>query len=147
MNGRGAWAGLELRRAARPAAQPATLPPARTPLTLPSSLHMQATKGDVVGERPMWAERGGLDFDGRARWDAWAGLRGKKDGRAKLEFVRASGGRGMGWVLCGEQAARGAPRAAPALGTPRRPPGPATSAPHPQAYNEFTPRALYNDGR
>jgi acyl-CoA-binding protein len=33
---------------------------------------MQATEGDNTTERPMWAEKGGLDFEGRARWDAWA---------------------------------------------------------------------------
>jgi acyl-CoA-binding protein len=32
---------------------------------------MQVTKGDNTTERPMWAEKGGLDFEGRARWDAW----------------------------------------------------------------------------
>ena len=33
--------------------------------------HMQATQGDNTAERPMWAQKGGLDFEGRARWDAW----------------------------------------------------------------------------
>jgi acyl-CoA-binding protein len=37
----------------------------------------------------MWAERGGLDFDGRARWDAWAAKRGGRPERARVEFVRA----------------------------------------------------------
>ena len=23
----------------------------------------------------MWAEKGGLDFEGRARWDAWAAVK------------------------------------------------------------------------
>ena len=32
---------------------------------------MQAAQGDNTSERPMWAEKGGLDFEGRARWDAW----------------------------------------------------------------------------
>ena len=38
----------------------------------------------------MWAERGGLDFEGRARWDAWTALKGMKPERAKLKFVQAS---------------------------------------------------------
>jgi len=52
-------------------------------------LHQQATVGDITGERPMWAERGGLDFDGRARWDAWAARKGGRPERARAEFVRA----------------------------------------------------------
>jgi len=63
-----------------------------TPTPTPThtySLHQQATVGDVVGDRPMWAERGGLDFDGRARWDAWAARRNGLPERARAEFVRA----------------------------------------------------------
>jgi acyl-CoA-binding protein len=52
------------------------------------ALNAQAKTGDVVGERPMWAERGGLDFDGRARWDAHAALRGVSKEEAKLRFVK-----------------------------------------------------------
>ncbi len=36
----------------------------------------------------MWAERGGLDFEGRARWDAWAALRGLDGAKARLRFVK-----------------------------------------------------------
>lgn len=36
----------------------------------------------------MWAERGGLDFDGRARWDAWAAIKGMDAEKAKLRFVK-----------------------------------------------------------
>eukprot|EP00699_Malawimonas_sp_californiana_P000829 EC714395.1.p1 GENE.EC714395.1~~EC714395.1.p1 ORF type:complete len:186 (+),score=44.74 EC714395.1:3-560(+) len=50
--------------------------------------HMQATQGDNNTERPMWAEKGGLDFEGRARWDAWAAMKGTAEPKAKLEFVR-----------------------------------------------------------
>ncbi|CAL5220970.1 g3077 [Coccomyxa viridis] len=50
--------------------------------------HMMAENGENATERPMWAEKGGLDFDGRARWDAWTALKGMKADRAKLEFVR-----------------------------------------------------------
>eukprot|EP00887_Chlorella_sp_A99_P003642 scaffold7.g3642.t1 len=50
--------------------------------------HMQATQGDNTGERPMWAEKGGLDFEGRARWDAWTAVKGVSTDKAKLEFVR-----------------------------------------------------------
>ncbi|KAG2446089.1 hypothetical protein HXX76_000689 [Chlamydomonas incerta] len=52
------------------------------------ALHMQATRGDNTGERPMWAERGGLDFEGRARWDAWTALRGTDAAKARLRFVK-----------------------------------------------------------
>ena len=50
--------------------------------------HMQATKGDNAGERPMWAEKGGLDFEGRAKWDAWTACKGLKAPKAQLDFVR-----------------------------------------------------------
>ncbi|KAJ9505086.1 hypothetical protein QJQ45_030476 [Haematococcus lacustris] len=52
------------------------------------ALHMQVTQGDNTTERPMWAERGGLDFDGRARWDAWTALKGLDTDKARLRFVR-----------------------------------------------------------
>jgi acyl-CoA-binding protein len=51
-------------------------------------LHMQALSGDNTSERPMWAERGGLDFEGRARWDAWTALAGVPSEKARLRFVR-----------------------------------------------------------
>ena len=31
----------------------------------------QVDNGDVTGDKPMWAATGGLDFDGRERWEAW----------------------------------------------------------------------------
>ena len=49
---------------------------------------MQATKGENSGERPMWAEKGGLDFEGRAKWDAWTACKGVKTPKAQLDFVR-----------------------------------------------------------
>ena len=36
----------------------------------------------------MWAERGGLDFEGRARWDAWTAVKGLEEAKAKLRFVK-----------------------------------------------------------
>jgi acyl-CoA-binding protein len=54
-----------------------------------AALAAQATAGDATGERPMWAERGGLDFDGRARWDARAAVKGVSPGAAKARFVQA----------------------------------------------------------
>ena len=51
----------------------------------------------------MWAERGGLDFDGRARFDARAALRGVPADAARARFVKL--------------------------------------------YYEFSPKALYSDGR
>jgi len=38
-------------------------------------LDAQAKQGDVATERPMWADHGGIDFHGRACWDAWAELK------------------------------------------------------------------------
>lgn len=49
---------------------------------------MQAVNGENTAERPMWAEKGGLDFEGRAKWDAWTAVKGMKTEKAKLEFVR-----------------------------------------------------------
>ena len=51
---------------------------------------MQAEKGDNTSERPMWAEKGGLDFDGRAKWDAWAAVKGSKPEKSKLSFVKVT---------------------------------------------------------
>ncbi len=44
----------------------------------------QATSGNVTGEKPMWAETGGLDFDGRERWEAWAKLKVRERARGVL---------------------------------------------------------------
>lgn len=49
---------------------------------------MQATKGDNVEDRPMWAEKGGLDFEGRAKWDAWTAVKGTATQTAMLAFVK-----------------------------------------------------------
>lgn len=46
-------------------------------------LAQQASAGDNTTERPMWAEKGGLDFEGRARWDAWAAVKGLEAEQAK----------------------------------------------------------------
>lgn len=51
---------------------------------------MQATKGDNQEERPMWAEKGGLDFEGRAKWDAWTAIKGTPGNKAMLSFVKVS---------------------------------------------------------
>eukprot|EP00775_Hariotina_reticulata_P002802 gene2802-3095_t len=51
--------------------------------------HQQASIGDNnTTERPMWAEKGGLDFEGRARWDAWSAVKGMPAEDAKLRFVK-----------------------------------------------------------
>lgn len=77
---------------------------------------MQATLGDNTTDRPMWAERGGIDFDGRASWcvryalagwrggcccvgldaalvdvshrDAWTAVKGMAVQQARLSFVK-----------------------------------------------------------
>lgn len=49
---------------------------------------MQATKGNNAEDRPMWAEKGGLDFEGRAKWDAWTAVKGTPSQKAMLAFVK-----------------------------------------------------------
>ena len=51
----------------------------------------QAAKGDQTSDKPMWAEHGGLDFDGRERWEAWAKLKGLDPPDAKKKFLAAYG--------------------------------------------------------
>ncbi len=36
----------------------------------------------------MWAEKGGLDFEGRAKWDAWTAVKGAPGNKAMLAFVK-----------------------------------------------------------
>jgi len=52
------------------------------------ALARQAREGDCAGERPMWAEKGGIDFAGRQAFDAWAGLKGVPAGDAEARYVR-----------------------------------------------------------
>lgn len=58
----------------------------------PCSYAQQGLLGDNTTERPMWAEKGGLDFDGRSRWDAWDKLKGMKQERARVNFVKVREG-------------------------------------------------------
>ena len=46
------------------------------------SLYKQATEGDVEGKRP-----GFTDMVGRAKYDAWATLKGKSQDEARQEYV------------------------------------------------------------
>ena len=46
------------------------------------ALYKQATAGDVEGKRPGFG-----DMVGRAKFDAWAGLKGKSADEAKQEYV------------------------------------------------------------
>jgi diazepam-binding inhibitor (GABA receptor modulating acyl-CoA-binding protein) len=46
------------------------------------ALYKQATDGDVTGERP-----GGFDFKAIAKYDAWAGKKGKSKDQAMQEYV------------------------------------------------------------
>ena len=39
----------------------------------------------------MWASHGGLDFDGRERWEKWNAAKGLAKDTAKLKFVQAYG--------------------------------------------------------
>lgn len=36
----------------------------------------------------MWAERGGLDWEGRARWDAWTAVKDTPGDEARRCFVQ-----------------------------------------------------------
>jgi len=46
------------------------------------ALYKQATVGDVQGERP-----GMTDFVARAKWDAWAALRGQTRAQAMQHYI------------------------------------------------------------
>lgn len=46
------------------------------------SLYKQATNGDVSGKRP-----GVTDFVGRAKYDAWVGLKGVPTDKAMLDYI------------------------------------------------------------
>jgi diazepam-binding inhibitor (GABA receptor modulating acyl-CoA-binding protein) len=46
------------------------------------SLFKQATTGDVEGDRP-----GMMDFVARAKYDAWAALKGKTSDQAKQTYI------------------------------------------------------------
>lgn len=60
--------------------------PILSDVSLPCRLYglaQQAVLGDNSTERPMWADKGGLDFEGRARWVAWAALKGVEAEQAR----------------------------------------------------------------
>ena len=46
------------------------------------ALYKQASEGDVSGSRP-----GMMDFKGRAKYDAWAKIKGKDGEEAKQEYI------------------------------------------------------------
>lgn len=46
------------------------------------ALYKQATSGDVDGKRPGFG-----DMVGRAKWDAWNGVKGKATNEAMQEYV------------------------------------------------------------
>ena len=46
------------------------------------ALYKQGASGDAEGERPGFA-----DFVGRAKWDAWSGLKGKSADEAMQEYI------------------------------------------------------------
>ncbi len=45
-------------------------------------LYKQASAGDVDGKRP-----GFTDMVGRAKWDAWSGLKGTSSGAAMQDYI------------------------------------------------------------
>lgn len=51
----------------------------------------QAENGDCTTEQPMWAEHGGLDFDGRERWAEYNKLKGTSKEEAKKLFCAVYG--------------------------------------------------------
>jgi diazepam-binding inhibitor (GABA receptor modulating acyl-CoA-binding protein) len=50
------------------------------------ALYKQGTDGDVSGERP-----GGFDFKAIAKFDAWAGKKGKTKDEAMKEYIELMG--------------------------------------------------------
>ncbi len=46
------------------------------------ALYKQVTVGDVSGKRP-----GMFDLKGRAKYDAWAGIKGKSADEAETEYI------------------------------------------------------------
>jgi diazepam-binding inhibitor (GABA receptor modulator, acyl-CoA-binding protein) len=46
------------------------------------ALYKQASRGDADGERPGFA-----DMVGRAKWDAWNGLKGKSTDAAMQDYI------------------------------------------------------------
>lgn len=50
------------------------------------ALFKQATDGDVSGDRP-----GGFDFKAIAKYDAWAGKKGKSKDEAMKEYIELMG--------------------------------------------------------
>ena len=46
------------------------------------ALYKQASSGDAGGERPGFG-----DMVGRAKWDAWSGLKGKTTDEAMQEYI------------------------------------------------------------
>jgi acyl-CoA-binding protein len=47
------------------------------------ALYKQASSGDAQGERP-----GAMDFVARAKWDAWAAMRGQDSAHAMAAYIR-----------------------------------------------------------
>lgn len=47
------------------------------------SLYKQGTEGDNTKDKPT----GMLDFQGKKKWEAWAGLKGKSKEQAKEEYI------------------------------------------------------------
>jgi acyl-CoA-binding protein len=56
--------------------------PDNTTLLKIYALYKQATEGDVEGKRP-----GFTDMVGRAKYDAWAGVKGKSHDEAMQEYI------------------------------------------------------------
>jgi acyl-CoA-binding protein len=52
---------------------------------------MQVEKGDVEGEKPMWASHGGIAYDEREKWDFRIKLKGTSRDDAKKKFCEAYG--------------------------------------------------------
>ena len=52
------------------------------------ALAQQARVGDCTSERPSWAANGGIDFNGRAEWDAWSELSGSEPDNCQVNFVK-----------------------------------------------------------
>lgn len=62
--------------------QDLSTPPSTSDLLALYGLYKQSTVGDVMGSRP-----GMLDMKGRAKYDAWAGHKGKSAEQARQAYI------------------------------------------------------------
>lgn len=131
-----------------------TTPAALLAPPLPCSFHQQALKGDNSGERPMWAEKGGLDFEGRSRWDAWTAVKVRPPqpaGRISVGSLHSAPQlRGVAGITPPTRIPAALSQRAPTAALcspPQGMPGDKAKLAFVKAYYEFLPKSLYSDTR